>query len=229
VTLADRTVHASYKDMEIVRRDRTGKWYLEPTIPGLKRQQVTVREAASAARWGIENGGDFYPGLPGGEMFDRLVKGESRHGHSQGGQSPTYKSWNGMVQRCTNPKKSQYRYYGGRGVTIDPRWLGRGGFARFLADMGERPDGMTLDRIDPGGNYEAANCRWADAETQQANKRFAVGRRCPQAKLTEDDVRTIRAVYANGEQSLSRLAAAYGVHSETIRAVIHRKSWAHVA
>ena len=71
--MSDRTVHASYLNMEIVRYDRSSKWYLEPTIPGLPRQHVSVRQAAANARYGLENGGGFNPGLPGGKAFDRLV------------------------------------------------------------------------------------------------------------------------------------------------------------
>ncbi len=72
----DRTVHARYRDMEIVRYDRAGKWYLEPTIPGCKRQHVTIKVAAESARWGLLNaGGSWTPGLSGGSAFDRLVGG----------------------------------------------------------------------------------------------------------------------------------------------------------
>jgi hypothetical protein len=70
----DRTVHATYKDMEIVRYDRSGKWYLEPTIPGLPRQHVGVKDAARAAVWGLEHADGSVPlGEPGGQAFDRAV------------------------------------------------------------------------------------------------------------------------------------------------------------
>ena len=74
-----------------------------------------------------------------------------------------------MIQRCTNPNMESYSRYGGRGITVCQSWLE--GFENFLADMGERPSMLhSLDRIDPGGNYEPENCRWADRETQAANK-----------------------------------------------------------
>jgi len=73
-----------------------------------------------------------------------------------------------MLDRCTNPNASVYRYYGGSGIKVCGRWLT---FENFHADMSERPPGMTLDRIDPDGNYELANCRWATRAEQTADCR----------------------------------------------------------
>jgi ribosomal protein S27E len=92
------------------------------------------------------------------------------HGHSNP-ETPTYRSWYAMVCRCRYPRNESWQWYGGRGVTVCDRWLGRDGFGNFLADMGERPQGTTLDRVNPEGNYEPSNCRWADAQTQATNKR----------------------------------------------------------
>jgi hypothetical protein len=71
----DRRVHATYTDMDIVRYNRAGKWYLEPRIPGLPRQHVKVKDAVTSALWGYQHShGIIYPGLPGGTTFDRLVR-----------------------------------------------------------------------------------------------------------------------------------------------------------
>lgn len=90
-----------------------------------------------------------------------------RHGSST---TKTYNSWKAMLSRCTNPKSSRFKDYGGRGITVCERWLES--FENFLEDMGEKPEGTTLDRIDPDGNYHKENCRWADATEQNYNRRL---------------------------------------------------------
>lgn len=86
--------------------------------------------------------------------------------------SPTYRTWQCMKKRCLDKTERAYRWYGAKGVIICEQWMT---FEGFLKDMGERPAGKTLDRINPFGNYEKENCRWADNAIQKTNtrKRYA--------------------------------------------------------
>lgn len=84
--------------------------------------------------------------------------------------TPTYNTWACMIQRCTNPKHKNYYLYGGRGITVCSRWLNS--FLYFKEDMGERPEEMTLDRVDNNLGYFKENCRWADTATQHSNRRI---------------------------------------------------------
>lgn len=94
----------------------------------------------------------------------------TKHGHatlSGVGISSTYKSWYGMVRRCTDETYNVYEQYGAKGVTVCDRWLN---FKNFLSDMGERPDGHTIDRVDGTKGYSPDNCRWSTYKEQTANR-----------------------------------------------------------
>lgn len=97
------------------------------------------------------------------------VQRNTVHGHNRAtAKTPTWQSWRAMHKRCSQVSHVSFPDYGGRGIVVCARWRD---FTAFLADMGERPTGTTLDRIEVNGNYEPGNCRWATGSEQQKNKR----------------------------------------------------------
>src|ERR1700677_4347451 len=131
-----------------------------------------------------------------------------RHGHYVGDvSSPTYKSWHSMKGRCNNPKDTSYPRYGGRGITVCERWRV---FENFLADMGERPNGLTIERIDNDLDYQPGNCRWATRAEQARNRSGNT--------LTLEKVREIRRRYAGGER-VKELAVEFGMVRPNMTAI----------
>jgi hypothetical protein len=111
-------------------------------------------------------------------------------------QPPYYNVWASMHDRCRNPNFRQWNRYGGRGIKVCERW---NDYSAFAADMGPRPEGYSLDRIDNDGDYSPENCRWADRKTQQMNTSAAV--------FVEIDGVKYRAI---------ELSREYGVKTDTI-------------
>jgi hypothetical protein len=104
------------------------------------------------------------------ELLRRIAMAERNSKHGMTG-TPEYHSWVGMIQRCHNPKATGYHNYGARGISVCERW--RNSFSSFHDDMGPRPPGTSLDRINNNGNYEPGNCRWTTASEQKRNSRTA--------------------------------------------------------
>lgn len=98
-----------------------------------------------------------------GKSIEKLYRGQTKH--------PLYNVHRSMKDRCLNKNDSRYLDYGGRGINITSRWLGPDGFFNFVKDMGERPNGYTLDRVNVNGNYEPSNCKWSSQREQGANRR----------------------------------------------------------
>lgn len=117
----------------------------------------------------------------------------TKHGYLVGRQTTkTYSAWRDMRHRCRNPNHRQFKYWGGKGVTVCERW---DDFINFLDDMGEAPPNTELDRIDSNLGYEPGNCIWAtkpEASAHQTHRGGRTGRPGPR-KLTPDQVRAIRA------------------------------------
>lgn len=109
-----------------------------------------------------------------------------------------YRSWNGMKNRCNNPNDKNYDRYGGRGIRVCDRW--NRSFVSFLEDMGEKPEGTTLDRIDVNGNYEPSNCRWATPLEQSNNQRT-----------------NVKVTYKGKTMNISQWARELGIAEPTLR------------
>lgn len=129
--------------------------------------------------------------------------------------TPTYRAWSGMKRRCYVKHDPNYENYGGRGIIVCDRW--RNSFETFLADMGECPPGMSIDRIDVDGNYEPSNCRWADRKTQNRNRRFA--------RLTDEKVEAIRLEREAG-LTLADLSQRHGISVSHVHRVVTGEVWA---
>jgi hypothetical protein len=105
--------------------------------------------------------------------YQLIGEKKTTHGHYRGKKAtPTRKAWEHMIDRCFNPNGKDWPEYGGRGITVCEHWQGApAGFLNFLADMGEKPSGLSLDRVYSSGNYEPKNCRWATPKQQRRNSR----------------------------------------------------------
>lgn len=99
---------------------------------------------------------------------DRCVETNTYHGQVN---TPGYRAYQNMIKRCYYTKGDKYKYYGGRGITVEPLWLGSNGFINFISDMGQPLEGTSLDRIDVNGPYSKHNCRWASKTQQMRNTR----------------------------------------------------------
>lgn len=156
-------------------------------------------------------------GCYGKERTIEMNKQRARHGRSHEARGSAYASWRSMRDRCNAPNNPEYSNYGGRGIRICQRW---DSFKAFVADMGERPPGTSIDRIDVNGNYEPGNCRWATSVQQNRNRRTGV--------LDADRVREILGRHEHGESQRS-VSRRLGIASRTVYDIIHRRRWADVS
>lgn len=125
-----------------------------------------------------------------------------KHGMSN---TPTYSTWAAMIKRCTNSNDSRFPYYGGKGISICKAWRS---FNEFLKDMGEKPEGKSIDRIDTTGNYCKENCRWASPLEQSNNT-----------------TRVYKITYKNETHTISEWSRKLDLPYGTLRRRIVEKKW----
>lgn len=144
-------------------------------------------------------------------------KASVKHGQARKGQeTPEYKTWRCMIDRCTNPNAPNYRYYGARGIAVCRRW--RESFQNFFADMGQRPSrSYSIHRLRNSRGYSPSNCAWASPLEQAHHKRTL--------KLTRAKVDALRASYNSGGIKQAELAEKYGIAPATVSQVITGARW----
>lgn len=172
---------------------RFGKWLVVGPAESMKKKRMWLCRCECGTEKAVYHG--------------HLVNGKSNgcrcavRKHGMKG-SPEHMTWVAMRTRCRNPHHPAYHRYGGRGIRVCERWLE---FSAFYEDMGLRPEGCTLDRIDVNGNYEPGNCRWSTSQEQQNNASFN------------------RHVDVDGETlTIAQLARKLGIHYATLYSRLKR-------
>ena len=191
---------------QILPQDRFGSWTVlgKGKLAG-KNRLIKVKcdcgTLKEIQRSPLINGGSTSCGC----LFsEKISAANTKHGMTN---TPTYRSWNSMNKRCKNKNDPMYHIYGGNGISVCDEWSS---FERFYADMGERPEGHSLDRIDGSKGYFYGNCRWATPREQALNR----------VTTKHDSI-----MYNGKTQALSEWADELGIKASVLYARIVRMKW----
>ena len=145
-----------------------------------------------------------------------MTHGNQDHGYARvGKRRAEHVAWTAMIDRCNNPRNISYKWYGAKGISVAPEWVGN--FRAFIEHVGDKPGPeYSLDRIDRNGNYEPGNVRWATEKQQQRNR--------GSNKLDILDARLIRH-WAKCGYTDSEIAGAFKVSRTLIRNIKTNKCW----
>ncbi len=144
----------------------------------------------------------------------RKTRIDGRHGCAG---TTSHTAWLNMRQRCTNPNHMLFKHYGNRGIRVCQEWLDS--YKPFMSDMGEQPEGMTLERVDNNQGYFPWNCKWDTQQEQSQNTR--------RIKLSRDSVQVIRLCHKLGVE-ISVLAGEFNIESSGVRLVLDGKTWSNI-
>lgn len=128
--------------------------------------------------------------------------------------TPIYKTWKRMKDRCSNPNNKNYKYYGGRGIKVCDRWVNS--FENFYEDMGDKPKGLVIDRINNDGNYEPNNCRWVTITENNRNKSDIV--------LSVELAKKIRRLKEQGFKC-KNIAETLNITPKRVEGVLYSNNW----
>lgn len=138
------------------------------------------------------------------------------------GDHPLYRTWRGMKDRCYNPNRKEYRYYGGRGIVVCDRW--KDSFKFFVEAMGAKPSKeYSIDRIDNNGNYEPINCKWSTVKEQNNNRDISRGEDHYNSKLSDKEILEIKSLRVSKIYKQCELADLYNVSTAHISLIINNK------